>query len=98
LAWSRTYSGGAGRPSRILGVDAGPYGSVLVAGNLDRGSAGADLWVARIDSGGNVVWSRTVGTTRYESANAVAWGAGFTWVAGAALASAATRRSRGEIQ
>jgi hypothetical protein len=58
--WSRTYGGDS--YDYCSGLDLTPDGGFVLAGQTFSYGAGAsDIWLVRLDSGGNVQWSRTFG-------------------------------------
>ena len=65
-----THFGGAGSDSP-LGISAGPGGLIYVAGFTDGDLAGpnagsADVWLARLDEDGAVVWQRQFGGDQWD--------------------------------
>ncbi len=60
VLWTRTYSGGNGGNDLIWDVATSPAGHIYVAG-YESGPAGEALnaWLAKYDTDGNVVWSRS---------------------------------------
>jgi hypothetical protein len=78
--WSKRFGGGFDQNPRAFALH-GAGGMVIAgdaAGMLSFGGAnlpeggGADVFVARLDGGGNHVWSRRFGDATYQSARAVA--------------------------
>lgn len=59
VVWQRTYRAGTGiHATSVEPTDDGGY---VVAGNLWVTGDNADVWVSKLDGGGNVVWQRTFG-------------------------------------
>ena len=60
IAWQKTYGGAADDDARF--VSATSDGGFLVTGTTGSfGTGGANLWVLKLDSNGNVAWQRTYG-------------------------------------
>jgi len=60
LTWDRTYGGSDNDAARSL-IQTTDGGYALARVTLSKGAAGADLWVIKLDSQGNMVWDRTFG-------------------------------------
>jgi hypothetical protein len=70
LLWHRTYGGASPDQARALAPVAG--GGCVMAGNTaSYGVAGSDLWMLKVDSEGDSIWSRTFGGEGTEWAYAV---------------------------
>lgn len=56
--WTRTYSGAAGLSDfgRAVAIDGSGY--IFVAGEEDVAEEGSNMWTARFDPDGNLLWSR----------------------------------------
>ncbi len=68
--WSRTYGGSNDDvPYSISQTSDGGY---IVAGDTrSYGSGGSDFLILKLDSSGNVVWSKTYGETNYDGAYSI---------------------------
>jgi outer membrane protein assembly factor BamB len=70
------------------GIAVGSGDSIFVAGSMagsfdgQTSAGGADLWVSKYDATGNRLWSRLLGTTGKDGANAIAVSGGAVYVAG----------------
>ncbi|MDD4651505.1 MAG: VWA domain-containing protein, partial [Methanothrix sp.] len=60
VIWSRTY-GGEGDDYGTSVQQAADGGYIIVGHTSSSGDGGADLWLFKTDSAGNVIWSRTFG-------------------------------------
>jgi predicted secreted protein len=60
VIWSRTY-GGEGNDYGTSVQQTADGGYIIVGHTSSSGDGGADLWLFKTDSSGNVIWSRTYG-------------------------------------
>ncbi|MDK2914937.1 MAG: hypothetical protein PWQ79_1852 [Thermococcaceae archaeon] len=89
IKWQKTYGGSD--EDYAFAVSTAPNGDIILAGMSDSfGTGNGDFWVLRIDSEGNVKWSKTYGGSDFEVPYTVATVpngdivvAGFTWSFGA---------------
>ena len=70
LDWFRTYGGGSGDEGRdaIITSDGG---YVIVGNTSSFGSGGGDFYIVKTNSAGDTLWTRAVGGTNWERADAV---------------------------
>jgi hypothetical protein len=67
--WTKTIGGGSWDEARsIIQSSDGGY---VVAGYTQSFGAGGDMYVVKLDSSGNVVWTRTIGGSSNEVANSI---------------------------
>ncbi|AJC71708.1 hypothetical protein X802_05650 [Thermococcus guaymasensis DSM 11113] len=70
VKWSRTYGGLMYDHANAVTV--APNGDIVLAGDTASFGAGShDVWVLRLDRGGNVKWQKTYGGPGWEEAKAV---------------------------
>ena len=68
--WSRTYGGNGSEEARAVRQTSD--GGYIVAGRTNSfGAGGSDMWVIKLDGGGNVQWERTYGGAGNEIAHSV---------------------------
>lgn len=60
VIWSRTY-GGEGDDYGTAVQQTADGGYIIAGHTSSSGDSGADLWLFKTDSSGNVIWSRTFG-------------------------------------
>jgi hypothetical protein len=71
LVWQKTYERIPG-DYIVTSVQPTPDGGYVVAGNTSpRGAENRDVWVAKLDANGGVVWQRSYGGANADWANAV---------------------------
>lgn len=71
VLWSRTV-GGFGNEIGY-GIDQCTNGDYVIAGETNTlGSGGGDMYVVRLDSSGNLLWTRSIGGANYDVAKEVA--------------------------
>ena len=69
--WSRTYGGNGNEEARAVRQTSD--GGFIVAGVTSSfGAGGTDMWVIKLDGGGNVQWERTYGGAGNEIAYSIA--------------------------
>ncbi len=70
IEWQKTYDGeGQDYARSILQTEDGGY---IVAGATDSFGAGAeDIWVLKLDEGGDIEWQRTFGGKKHDSARSI---------------------------
>jgi hypothetical protein len=84
--WARQFGSSQGDEATSLAPDGA--GGVFISGWTRGGlmgpsAGGADAWLARFDSAGNLTWARQFGTDQDDYANSVAFdGAGRVFVSG----------------
>lgn len=72
LAWTRTIGDHYNAPDVAYSIVQMPDGGFAMAGFTQSWGAGAnDLYIVRLDPGGNMIWSRTIGGTGAECTTAV---------------------------
>ncbi len=86
VLWERRISGDhPGGP--IHAIDAAADGTLLIAGRVNGRRGDADVWIARLDAQGEILWQRAVGGPWDEVATAVQ----ATWDGGAVVVGQAER-------
>jgi len=60
MIWDRTY-GGRGTDAAWSLIQTTDGGYAVAGGTSSKGSGGADLWVIKLDSQGDMIWDRTYG-------------------------------------
>ncbi|MBD3232158.1 MAG: hypothetical protein GF315_00375, partial [candidate division Zixibacteria bacterium] len=68
--WSRTYGGGAKDRARAMAAT-NDGGYILTGFTYSFGIGGADWWIVKVDSNGDIQWRRTYGWTDYDVANSI---------------------------
>jgi len=68
--WSRTYGGSSHEWVSAM-VPAGDGGFLLAGGTYSFGSGGYDMWLVKVNSEGDSIWSRTYGGSSFDWANAI---------------------------
>lgn len=76
--WQKVYGGNGA--DEILSTVSNPDGSFVVAGHTTSNSSGdigatkggSDIWVAKFDSNGNIVWNKTYGGSDLDQALSIA--------------------------
>lgn len=70
VQWQKTFSGGGGTDSYSVDLTS-DGGYVIAGGRYSSGGTGWDLWVAKTDSSGNLLWEKTFGGTGSEIGRSV---------------------------
>jgi len=70
MQWSRTYGGTADDYANVL-VQTSDGGYALAGYTTSYGAGGADFWLIKTDSAGNLQWSKTYGGAYTDIANAL---------------------------
>jgi len=60
MIWDRTY-GGSGVDAAYSLIQTTDGGYAVTGATFSKGAGGADLWVIKLDSQGNMIWDRTYG-------------------------------------
>ncbi len=68
--WTRVMGGSSSEGFQDVAVD-DQNNYILVGYTYSYGNGGSDVWVVKMDRDGNVLWSRTYGTSEDEGAHAV---------------------------
>ena len=71
LEWNKTY-GGSGSDSVSTIIETADRGFVLGCSTSSFGAGGADFWLVKVDSIGNLEWNQTYGGSGFEFANSLA--------------------------
>lgn len=58
VTWTATYSGTANDNDEALGIAVDSSGNVYVAGYEMTAGSGNDIWVSKLDSGGDTTWTK----------------------------------------
>ena len=66
VAWQKTYGGSGGEGAESIQITA-DGGYILASYTWSFGSGGKDLWILKLDSGGNVIWQKTYGGSADET-------------------------------
>jgi hypothetical protein len=70
MVWSKTFGGTDGDIGNSV-QQTSDGGYVIAATTWSRGAGGADAWLLKVDSGGNLVWDKTLGGRCYDCINSV---------------------------
>jgi len=68
--WDKTYGGSDGDYATSL-IQTTDGGYAVVGETCSFGAGGRDLWVVKLDNQGNREWDKTLGTVKYDYANAL---------------------------
>ena len=68
--WSRTYGGSESDAARSV-IQTKDYGYAIAGRTDSQGAGGSDIYLIKTDSSGRMQWSRTIGGSGNEWANAV---------------------------
>ena len=60
ITWDRTY-GGSGNDMALSLIQTTDGGYAVAGATYSKGAGGADFWVIKLDSQGNMVWDKTYG-------------------------------------
>ena len=68
MIWDRTYGGSAGDLAFSL-IQTTDGGYAVAGSTSSKGAGGADFWVIKLDSQGNMIWDKTFGGRADDGAN-----------------------------
>ena len=69
ITFQKTFGGGADNASSAQQTDDGGY--IIAGSTFSFGAGGADFYLIKTDTLGNLLWSKTYGGTEFEEANSV---------------------------
>ncbi len=81
IVWQRSYGGSSS--DRFYSAQPLPDGGFIAAGETSSfGSGGSDAWIVRLNSAGDVVWQRTLGSSVDDGLRAIQNTSDGGWIAG----------------
>jgi uncharacterized delta-60 repeat protein len=70
VVWTKTIGGSNGDVANSI-VQSSDGGYVVAGETLSFGASGRDIYVVKLDSSGNIVWTKTIGGTNDDVANSI---------------------------